>query len=96
MECPFGRFFFTRYFVLISNIDVYGKSRSIAKGEAPKMAMRKRNPSRLTYKDYLNDLDSYRITFEEWKKKNEWEDSDKCDHCGAWKGSAYICPDCRL
>jgi hypothetical protein len=58
------------------------------------MAMRKRR--NFNYKDYLNSSDSSRITFEEWKKKNEWEDTDKCDQCGAYKGSAYICPECRL
>jgi hypothetical protein len=45
--------------------------------------LRKRNPLRLTYKDYLNNRDSYRISFDEWKQKNEWEDTDKCDRCGA-------------
>jgi hypothetical protein len=58
------------------------------------MAMRKRR--NFNYKDYLNSSDSSRMTFEEWKKKNEWEDTDKCDQCGAYKGSAYICPECRL
>lgn len=58
------------------------------------MAMRKRR--NFNYKDYLNSSDSSRITFEEWKKKNEWEDTDKCDQCGAYKGSAYTCPECRL
>lgn len=58
------------------------------------MAMRKR--LNFNYKDYLNSSDSSRMTFEEWKKKNEWEDTDKCDQCGAYKGSAYICPECRL
>lgn len=60
------------------------------------MAMRKRNPSSLTYKDYQNSSDSYRMTFDEWKKKNEWEDTDYCDQCGEYKGSEYICPKCRL
>jgi hypothetical protein len=60
------------------------------------MAMRKRNPLRLTYKDYQNSSDSYRMTYDEWLKKNEWEDTDKCDQCGAYKGSAYICPECKL
>jgi hypothetical protein len=59
------------------------------------MAMRKRNPLSFKYSDYLNDPDSSRITWEEWKKKNEWEDTDKCDCCGAWIGSEYICPECR-
>lgn len=58
------------------------------------MAMRKRR--NFNYKDYLNSSDSSRMTFEEWKKKNEWEDTDKCDQCGAYKGSSYICPECRL
>jgi hypothetical protein len=58
------------------------------------MAMRKRR--NFNYKDYLNSSDSSRMTFEEWKKKNEWEDTDKCDQCGAYKGAAYICPECRL
>jgi hypothetical protein len=60
------------------------------------MAMRKRNPSSLTYKDYQNSTDSYRMSFDEWKKKNEWENTDYCDQCGAYKGSEYICPKCRL
>jgi len=59
------------------------------------MALRKRNPLRLTYKDYLNSPDSSRMTYEEWLKKNEWEDTDNCDQCGAYIGSAYICPECR-
>jgi hypothetical protein len=58
------------------------------------MAMRKRR--NFNYKDYLNSSDSSRMTFEDWKKKNEWEDTDKCDQCGAYMGSAYICPECRL
>jgi hypothetical protein len=58
------------------------------------MAMRKRRF--FNYKDYLNDPDSSRLTFEEWKKKNEWEDTDKCDNCGAYKGPAYYCPECKL
>jgi hypothetical protein len=60
------------------------------------MAMRKRNPLRLTYKDYLNSSDSYRMSYYEWLKKNEWEDLDKCDQCGAYKVSAYICPECKF
>jgi hypothetical protein len=60
------------------------------------MAMRKRNPLSFNYNDYLNDPAAFRISYEEWKKKNEWEDTDKCDRCGASKGSAYICPECKL
>jgi hypothetical protein len=54
--------------------------------------LRKRNPLRLAYKSYLNNRDSSRISFDDWKQKNEWEDTDKCGRCGAWKGESYICP----
>jgi uncharacterized OB-fold protein len=57
----------------------------------------KKNPFSISYKDYLNNPESYWITWDDWKKKNEYEDSDRCDQCGAWKGPlAFICPECKL
>ncbi|MBK5446838.1 hypothetical protein [Peribacillus sp. TH24] len=58
------------------------------------MAMRKRNPLSFSYKDYLNDPDSSRMSYEQWKNKNEWEDTDKCENCGAYKGSELYCTKC--
>jgi hypothetical protein len=57
---------------------------------------RKKNPFSFDVKDYLTDPDSYRMSYDEWVKKKEYEDSDKCDECGAWKGSLVICPECLL
>jgi hypothetical protein len=60
--------------------------------------LRKRNPLSFGYKDYLNDApDCYRMNYDEVKKKNEWIDSNKCDHCGTTKGYwDYFCLKCKL
>ena len=58
------------------------------------MALRKKSPSKLTYKDYMNSNDSYRMSYDAWVKKNEWEDTDYCSNCNTYIGSAYRCPKC--
>lgn len=57
---------------------------------------RKRNPFSFNFSDYLSDPASSEISFEEWIKRNEYEDTDRCDRCDAWKGELVICPECKL
>lgn len=33
------------------------------------MVMRKKNPLTLTFRDYLNSKDSFKMIYEEWKKE---------------------------
>lgn len=57
---------------------------------------RKKNPLSFDFNKYLNSVDSYKLTFDEWKIKNIWEDPDQCDRCGEEKGDFGICPKCKF
>lgn len=58
------------------------------------MAMRKRNPLSFNYQDYLSDPDSFRMSYDQWEEKNKWEDTSKCEYCGAYKWLELYCPKC--
>jgi hypothetical protein len=56
---------------------------------------RKKNLVSFDYFKYLNGMDSYRMTYDQWKEKNTWEDPDKCGRCGNNKDHFNICPKCK-
>ncbi|MDQ0200184.1 hypothetical protein J2S10_003367 [Neobacillus ginsengisoli] len=52
-------------------------------------------PYSYEYIKYLNDENSYGMTYDQWKNKNNHDDSDKCNRCGNGKDFCNICPKCK-
>jgi hypothetical protein len=48
------------------------------------MVFRKKSPLSFEYKDFLNDFRN-NLSFESWKRENEYGDSYYCEKCGRYK-----------
>lgn len=46
------------------------------------------------YIKYLNDTDSYSLTYDQWKDKKKNKSLLKCNLCGKDKANMAICPKC--